>query len=258
MAWHEEPNHPFAGIAEKLKRSHENIKNLNVEIDGFFKACKYPVIPNANSEGWQEAVDYHSNLVIPLYCSVLSGEIVHHLRSCLDHIVWHFSSAEYRLKSENSIEFPVFREKPIAKDELARYERKAKGITNPKVASLIADMQPYQRGSDAEDDPICIVHDLDRFDKHRELAIVSSCATVFIPPGTSIDAVRAIVKQREGEAVTDAERELARRTINQDCKVLPQVAFAKFGKRKNQLVIPSLLQLHNIVMGSIDLFEREI
>src|SRR5271170_3790317 len=173
MAWHEDQHHPFAGVAEKLKRSHENIINLNHEIVGFFEACKYPVVPDVNSEEWQDAVDYHKNLVIPLYCAVLSGEIVHHLRSCFDHVVWHFSSAKYRLESENYIEFPVFRKEPSTKDELARYERKVKGISKSSILSLIEGIQPYKRGSDAEDDPVCIIHDMDRFDKHRELAIVA-------------------------------------------------------------------------------------
>ena len=254
MPWHEDQNHPFAGIAEKLKRSNENIINLHREIGDFFEACKYPVLPDVNSEEWQEAVDYHRNLVIPLRCGVLSGEIVHHLRSCLDHIVWYFSSAQYRAEAENAIEFPVFREEPLTKKKIAGYERKIKGITNSNVLSLVRDLQPYKRGSDAEDDPVCIVHDMDRFDKHRELAIVGGRANVAIPPSAGIDAARAVAKYGQREPLTDIQLALARGTIKHDAKVFPQVAFARFGKRKNQFVVPVLVQLHEAIFKRIDLF----
>src|SRR6266481_7650612 len=106
--WFDDENHPFYGIVEKLKRFDENIGNLHNEIIAFFKGSKYPVLSNPDSKEWQEAVDYHRELVIPKRFSVLSGEIIHHLRSCLDHIVWHFSSAHYRRGHANAIEFPVF------------------------------------------------------------------------------------------------------------------------------------------------------
>src|ERR1700691_3819144 len=96
MTWLTDDNHPFAGIAEKLKRANQNIINLNAEAVGFFEKSKYPVIPDTNSEHWQDAVDYHKQLPIPKRFSVLTGEVVHHLRSCLDHIVWIFSHATAR------------------------------------------------------------------------------------------------------------------------------------------------------------------
>src|ERR1700679_1551898 len=117
MEWHEDPKHPFAGIAEKLKRADQNIFSFHTEINLFLKSGNYPIIPHPNDERWQEAVDYHRNKSIPVRFAVLAGEIVHHLRSSLDHIVWHFSSDEARLKGQNVIEFPVFESKPLSKDD---------------------------------------------------------------------------------------------------------------------------------------------
>jgi hypothetical protein len=161
-------DHPFAGIATKLERADENIINLHNEIVRFFKGSKYPVIPKPNEQGWQEAVDYHRDLQIPKRFSVLAGEIIHHLRSSLDHIVWHFSSAEARRDHDNALEFPIYRNLP-SKKELPGYQRKVQGISNSRVLTLIKDLQPYNRVPDVSDDPLLIVHDMDRFDKHREL-----------------------------------------------------------------------------------------
>jgi hypothetical protein len=256
--WVDDPGHPFAGIVEKLKRSNESISNLHYEIMAFFEASKYPVIPDTNSKEWQDAVSYHADFIIPKRFSVLSGEIVHQLRTCLDHIAWHFSSAQYRIEFETAIEFPVYRKEPVTKDEIGRYERKVKGITNSKVLSLIRKMQPYQRGSDAESDPLCIVHDMDRFDKHRELAIISARANVAVPLSVGIDAALAVQNYSQGKNLTVAEFALARKTIKQDATVSPQVAFAKFGKRKDQFVVPGLLQLHEAMLGRIDIFSGEV
>jgi hypothetical protein len=87
MAWQDDPEHPFAGIAEKLKRADENIVNLNGEISKFFAESEYPVIPKPDDKRWKEALEYHRELKVPKRFSVLGGEIIHHFRSCLDHIV---------------------------------------------------------------------------------------------------------------------------------------------------------------------------
>src|SRR6266700_1303769 len=107
MSWHDDDNHPFAGIAKKLERADENIVNLHNEILRFFKESKYPVIPDVKDKSWQDAVNYHRDLKISKRFSVLAGEVVHHFRSCLDHVVWHFSSDTAKLLHENALEFPV-------------------------------------------------------------------------------------------------------------------------------------------------------
>jgi hypothetical protein len=100
-AWTTDPNHPFVGIAEKLKRVDQNIVNLNTEITAFIDQGEYPTMPHPDDQCWPKAVDYHRNKSIPLRFSVLSGEIIH-LRSALDHIVWYFSSEEARLTPTTS------------------------------------------------------------------------------------------------------------------------------------------------------------
>jgi hypothetical protein len=116
-------------------------------------------------------------------------------------------------------------------------------------------MQPYKRGSDAESDPVCIVHDMDRFDKHRELAIISSCASVNIPLSAGIEVAAAMAKYGQGKAVNDAELALIHKALNQNPIVLPQIAFMQVGKWKEQPVVPTLSQLHEAIFERIDLFE---
>jgi hypothetical protein len=258
MPWHDDDNHPFAGIAKKLERADENIVNLHREILGFFAESKHPIIPKPHTQGWQEALDYHRTLALPKRFGVLSGEIVHHLRSCLDHIVWHFSTPESRRDHPEALEFPVFREPPLTKDELRRYKRKIQGITSPNVLALIDGFQPHLRGANAANDLICIIHDMDRFDKHRELVIVTSCANLTFPPGTSLEVIANVLKYRQGKTMSAAELSIAQRTVKNDAEVRPQIAFAQFGNRDTQFVVPSLMQLLNAVDDAVGMFAIEV
>ncbi|MGA7634223.1 MAG: hypothetical protein WCB11_25935, partial [Terriglobales bacterium] len=87
----------------------------------------------------------------------MAGEVIHHLRSILDHIVsivWHFPSDDARSKASNSIEFPAFESEPARKNEIEKYEREIQGITNSNVRRLIDELQPYNAGTDVGDYPL--------------------------------------------------------------------------------------------------------
>jgi hypothetical protein len=164
-----QPEHSLHGVYLKLKRADENVINLKAEIDTFFKQCKYPVIPDKNDQRFQEALQYYRELKVPLRFSVLAGEIVHHLRSSMDHVVWALTDTSYKIpKNENIISFPISKARPFTKDEIQTFERKIGGVKEPWAINLIKKVQPYE-AADPLDDPLLIVHDMDRFSKHREL-----------------------------------------------------------------------------------------
>lgn len=73
----------------KLARARENIEALDSEMERFFKESDYPVLPDDDYDTLMKALEYHQVRMVPPRCGVLAGEIIHHLRSCFDHIVWH-------------------------------------------------------------------------------------------------------------------------------------------------------------------------
>src|ERR1700685_2722608 len=114
----------FDGIDEKLKRSRQNIANLQVEIDAFFEEHGCAALPQDDMQLLLKAAQDLEKIRVPLRFSVLIGEIVHHLRSCLDHIVWQFSSSDYRESTNRRfIEFPILETRPSDKDRPTRYDR---------------------------------------------------------------------------------------------------------------------------------------
>jgi hypothetical protein len=236
------------GIEEKLKRARENIKNLQAEIGRFFEASDYPEIPQDDTDIILKAIAYHKKLAIPPRFSVLAGEIVHHLRSCLDHIVWQFSSPEYRTKHFRIIEFPVRKSRPVDEKSIASHEGKIKGITDTRVRDLINKLQPYNV-PDPLDDPLFIIHSMDIIDKHRELVICFSAGGMDFP-----FAMREVVEsyQRVHPELTSAEVAFQ---FKGHGKLVPQIAFKDFGRRTIQPVIPRLMELFNYVVGVVKAFD---
>jgi hypothetical protein len=245
MAWNDEPDHPFAGIVEKLRRADENIFNLDSEIALFFKEGDYSVMPNQDGEMFLKAIEYHKNRAIPPRFNVLAGEIIHHLRSCFDHIVWHFSVNP--VKNIRKIEFPVFDKAPVNHDSRKLFAGKLEGIADPNVISLIERLQPHH-AAEPLDDPLWIIHDLDIVDKHRELLNSSPTGTVNFP--VEMEPILESYQRAHPElnSVQVAHH------FQSDGTLTPYISFRNFGGRKIQPVIPGLAQLFNYTFKTVSDF----
>jgi hypothetical protein len=241
----------FNGIDEKLKRARENINNLDAEIDRFFQSSDYPTIPQDDNELTLKAIAYHKQLVIPLRFSVLAGEIVHHLRSSLDHIVWQFSALAYREKHFRIIEFPIRKSRPVDEKSISSYEGKIKGVTDIRVRGLIHQFQPYN-ASDPLGDPLFILHNMDIVDKHQELVLCLGAGAMDFPIEFR-DVVESY--QRAHPELTPAEAAYKFKSYG---KLIPQIAFKDFGGREAQPVVPGLTDLFNYVVLLVKAFAEYI
>ena len=235
----------FSGIAEKLKRAEENIYNLYFEIERFFEECDYPVLPENDHEALLKAIEYHKNLVVPPRFSELTGEIIHQLRSCFDHVVWHFSLGP--IKNPRQIEFPVFVERPVNHVGRAIYERKIQGITDSNARALIERLQPYN-ASDPIDDPLWIIHDFDIVDKHKELIFCGGTGSVVLPR-----EMQGILEcyQREHPELNPAQ---VARHFKSHGPSQPCISFRNFGRREIESVTEGLIKLFNYTISAVGEF----
>jgi hypothetical protein len=239
----------LAGIEEKLKRADENILNLGIEISAFIKSSPDAGVTNPKANRTQQWINVHKDRVIPPRFGVLAGEIVHHWRSCLDHIAWGLSSDDYRRDNETAIAFPIYINPPNKKTQ-PRYDRYVEGITNPAALKLITDLQPHKT-TNPIDDALAIIHELDRVDKHHTLVlVVAGFNAQLIIPKTFLVSRAISVFELDGDAFPADPAQKA------DFKVSRQVAFAEFGQRKNQAVVPSLTQLSHEVRNIVRKFSE--
>ena len=248
-------NHPLDGVCEKLRRAEESIGNLNRGIECFLDEAPFRTIPDTDEELVQKFLDYHSSRPVPKRFSVLAGEIIHHLRSSLDHVVWQLVIANGGNPDKNKTEFPIFARKPANKNEERRYGQKLKGVSS-SARKLIEHLQPYNRGTGSQDDPLLIIHDMDRIDKHKELVIIvpdPKRRVTYALFGTQGPLLTLTTKK-------DPKKEIPVKTswggeVKMGGDLTAHVSFPQLGSKENQPVIPSLMALLNAVRGAINSFQ---
>lgn len=239
-------------IGEKLQRADESITNLHREISAFNIEKPNSGISKDDEKAFEQWAKFHAERKIPDRFGVIAGEIIHHLRSCLDHIAWALSSEDYRREHERAITFPICISKPATKQEISSYNRKIKGISSMSALKLIESVQPYNRPNPT-DDPLAIVHELDRIDKHHTLVLVVATFNMGITiPLSLFNPIVIRARHMNQDSFVDHFAEKIQ------AKITRQVAFSQFGERENQPVVPALTQLANAVSGVVHLFTNEL
>lgn len=254
-------SHPLDSARERLKRADENIRNLSTELSVFLSAFPVvsfkginPVFSQQDRDALEQLKQHVINSPIVPRFSVLTGEIVHHLRSAFDHLAWQLSSATFRSQFPTQIEFPVFLTDPASdSDKLRQYERRLKGIKSASALARIKKLQPYAR-HDAFGDPLWLIHDMDRIDKHRELVIVVHALTVHVSAGMTYTGQG---DQRPYELKPRSFRPTRPIGLTGGGQVSAQVVFREFGTRTNVLVIQALQELLDFASKNIESFARE-
>ena len=161
--------HNLDGIFEKFERADEHIKNLNDEIAAFIED-NYQIVSKPDADPSTSIISIVGPDP-PLRFPVIVGEIVHQLRSSLDHVIWQLVLANGKLPNRNH-QFPIC--DSSEKFEKARKRRNIRGIT-PAAASLIEESQPYwqiRRGQRLASSKLRILREVNDTDKHRLMMIV--------------------------------------------------------------------------------------
>lgn len=97
--------------------------------------------------------------------ALVIGDALHAMRSGLDHLAYLLSETHAPLTPElaEKIEFPIFGDRPMSSAERSRKI----GAMAPDAAAIIEGLQPHCRGDDYAEDPLWVLYDLARIDRHR-------------------------------------------------------------------------------------------
>lgn len=104
---------------------------------------------------------------IPINLRILAGEVITHLRSALDHLVWQLALLDGKTPSNGS-QFPIFETKNDFRKSVARYL----SSISPEIREIIFDLQPFNLVNPKEH-LLWILNRLANDDKHRLLTIVN-------------------------------------------------------------------------------------
>ncbi len=260
--------HPLNGARERLDRADESIRNLNAEIDRFLVPApvitmdvdveqRRPIVTDPDREAFEELKNFIRGQVVPPRMRVLTGEIIHHLRSAFDHVAWQLSSADFQANSPNQVEFPVFKERPelcgVTKNKISRYCRKIQGIASSTALARIDSLQPYHRTNPSRDS-LWLIHDMDRIDKHRELVLAVFIMKLDIQANATAHGFGVCMPW---EKMPRSIHLVGPPDVKMKVKMSAQITLGEFSGREDLPLIPTLHNLLTFTVDSIESFAEE-
>lgn len=164
---------PLAGPRAKLQRAETHLQSLDDEWRDFVETQPYAVShefkPEPPNGRWTSR--FVIERPIPLALSVIMGDVLHNLRSCLDHLVGCFVE-QHGGEIGRHHTFPIFDD---AKRFRARVQEHPKGgplACIPQASpqwTLIEKSQPYHREDAGREHPLAVLNEMVNIDKHRQL-----------------------------------------------------------------------------------------
>lgn len=181
--------HLLDGCRAKLERAKETLDALELEVASFLSQDPPPVRLEKKhiNDGLEYAFIAYGQTYPPLRISVITGEIVHHMRSSLDHLI-HALVIHNGVTPTFQHQFPICSTEKGFKQACERGQ--IKGVS-ANARRLIRSVQPFTSPS-PDDTVLYVVSQYDNADKHRLLVVVTAIAdlgqTVTIGTNTAIAA----------------------------------------------------------------------
>lgn len=138
---------------------------MRLECSAYLDSRPYELVgrPQPEGEEGKGLLVWKVHRPPPLRLSVLLGDLLHNLRSSLDHIAWQLVLANGGTPGRGT-SFPILLTKKAT--------LKIAGRISKQAAAVVEDLQPYNNKSGVpEIDPLHILGTLNNIDKHREINI---------------------------------------------------------------------------------------
>jgi hypothetical protein len=252
----------------KLERAKKHLKDLETASERFFKTDPYEVRIQDNPQTGKREHKVVRAADVPDELSIIAGDVIHNLRSALDHLIWQLVLVNGGKPDEMKTEFPVWWSK-------ANFESggpgNAKGVSKEALDILYA-LKPYKGGNDS----LWLLHKLDIVDKYRlVLAVAAAHQSVILDMDTAIrkhieftrpEEIEAALRPVEPIEINVADRETVKvGTVllvtdpgsesqnNAEFKI--QIALNEPEVRQGEPLVPTLHELSRFVGETLDLFK---
>ena len=111
--------HPLDGCREKIIRAGDHLQTLDSESRRFVEDYPYRLDPQYNQQSRELVVSIRSirqpEVLPPARLGVVLGDVLHNLRSALDHLVWQLAMIGTGPKAPLN-QFPIFNTPPHSGD----------------------------------------------------------------------------------------------------------------------------------------------
>jgi hypothetical protein len=188
-------------IRDRLDRADEQLEVVKELARGYFNSdrCRYSgeYNPKANE------TTIVRNIEMPdVRLATLVGEVVHDLRSSLDHLAYELVVENGGVPNENTF-WPILKIAPTPNKKGVRPPPHVSGGVSATASALIERWQPYWVGFYPEHHPLWILHRMSIIDKHRHIPIHGIAASVNFGGGAPFPPFKwnsTLVKASEYEA----------------------------------------------------------
>ncbi len=155
-------------VRRKVARAKDKLDTLSAEAAAYLDAMPYRIVVEANGDD-QTIVCRVDRAPDPEWALELS-EIAYQARSALDQLVKQLVIDSGNVHQRGTA-FPIFRERdPYVKPDkngIIKRDKLLKGVAS-RHRRVIDDVQPYQRGRWAANDPLAVLSTVSNRDKHDE------------------------------------------------------------------------------------------
>lgn len=192
----------LSGVRLKLARALNEIKALDKEVVAFIQTLPYPYRPafDFNVDTRIITFSVHIEKTPDPMWGVRIGEVIHNLRSALDHIIWELviltTGRPPVLPTKN--QFPIFESKEGF--NVRGIDQFLKCVRQDAV-ELIRSEQPYSTGENRKS-PLWHLHELSNADKHRTICVVGTLIHKFefsMPPLLEpLERIEELEKMKSG------------------------------------------------------------
>lgn len=157
--------HRLAGVLEKFNRSKHQFDELLAEIDAFFNADPEPhfSLGEFDTNAWEWVERFQIREEPPLRFGVMFGDVLHNLRSSLDHLMWQVTLLD-GATPDDATQFPIASKSEAQFNGMAA--SRIPGLS-PEHRALVKRVQPYHAGDEAARHPLSVLATLSNTDKHR-------------------------------------------------------------------------------------------
>lgn len=156
---------PLVAVYAKLGRAEIHLKALQDQVATFLDSEPYGIREHFHPDKGSYCLTIEVRHEPPLLLSVILGDLIHNLRSALDHLAWQLVLANNSEPTKRT-QFPIFTSDPVSGEPLNKLTRNVKGMDKTVVDELRR-IQPHTAGDRADHHSLAILAKLSNEDKHR-------------------------------------------------------------------------------------------